>query len=210
MKSLEKGQDKIQKICDQLRRQTLEPAKQEAAKIVEEAKQQAACLQEEAMRQAELLLKQAQRQIEQERAVFHSSLQQAAKQALEGLRQEIEQKLFNQELEKALNESLSDPTIIAKCINGMIQAVEKEGLATDLAAIIPEQISPLDVYGLLLDRVKKRLNKQPLEVGSFQGGAQLRLVDRKMTLDLSNQAIKELLAHYLRKDFRAFIFLVRE
>lgn len=206
MKSLEKGQDKIQKICDQLRHQTLEPAKEEAAKIIEEAKQKVAKMQQEALQHAEQLLKQARNQIEQERLVFHSSLRQAAKQVLEGLRQEIENKLFNQELEKALNESLADPQVIAKCINGMIDAVEKEGLATDLAAIIPQQISPVEVYSFLLDRTKRKLEEGSLEVGSFRGGAQLRLVDRRMTLDLSVQAMTELLATYLRKDFRPFIF----
>ena len=206
MKSLEKGQDKIQKICDRLRRQILEPAEEEALKIIEEAREKAVSLQEEAEQQSEQLLKQTRSQIEQERAVFDSSLQQAGKQALERLRQEIEHKLFNQELEKTLNELLVDPHMIAKCINGMIQAVEKEGLSIDLVAVIPHLISPIEVYALLLDRAKERLKESSLEVGNFNAGAQLRLVDRRMTLDLSAQAIKELLSHYLRKDFRSFIF----
>ena len=37
MKGLETGKDKIQKICDALRKETLEPAKQEAREIVEKA-----------------------------------------------------------------------------------------------------------------------------------------------------------------------------
>lgn len=38
MKSLEKGKDKIQKICDKLRGKTLEPAEKEARQILEDAK----------------------------------------------------------------------------------------------------------------------------------------------------------------------------
>ena len=41
MKGLESGKDKIQKICDALRKETLEPAKQEAREIVENAHMQA-------------------------------------------------------------------------------------------------------------------------------------------------------------------------
>ena len=37
----DKGQDKIKKICDQLREETLEPAKQEAEEMLENAKKQA-------------------------------------------------------------------------------------------------------------------------------------------------------------------------
>ena len=38
MKSLEKSQDKIQKISKQLRHEILEPAQEEAKKIIEDAK----------------------------------------------------------------------------------------------------------------------------------------------------------------------------
>ena len=37
MQALEKGQEKIQKICDQLRRNTLEPAELNSTSIIEEA-----------------------------------------------------------------------------------------------------------------------------------------------------------------------------
>jgi len=53
MKTLEKGQDKIQKISDQLRREILEPAQEEAKKIIEEAKRKASHLNMEAEKQAE-------------------------------------------------------------------------------------------------------------------------------------------------------------
>ena len=84
MRSLEKGQDKIQKICDKLRHDTLEPAEEEAQQILKEARKKAESIKAEAERHAEQLVKQARGQIEQERNVFHSSLHQAAKQTIEG------------------------------------------------------------------------------------------------------------------------------
>lgn len=206
MRSLEKGQDKIQKICDKLRHETIEPAKDEAQMILAEARKRAEDIKAEAERHAEQLLKQARGQIEQERNVFHSALQQAAKQTVEGLRQEIEHKLFNEELENMVEKQLSDPKVIAEIINGLVQAVEKEGLTTDLTAIIPRLVSSEDVNALLLERVRKRLKNKPLEMGGFAGGAQVKLHGKKMTLDLTDQAIRELLAHYIRKDFRKLIF----
>lgn len=206
MRSLEKGQDKIQKICDKLRHETLEPAEQEAQRILEEARKKADAIRAEAEFHAEQLLKQARGQIEQERNVFHSALQQAAKQMVEGLRQEIEHKLFNEELQNILEKQLADPKMIAELINGVVKAIEKEGLATDLTAVIPRLISPDDVNTLLIENVRKRLKGKPLEIGAFAGGAQVKLHGKKMTIDLSDQAIKELLAQYIRKDFRKLIF----
>lgn len=206
MRSLEKGQDKIQKICDQLRLETLEPAEQEAQRMIEEGRRRAEEIQADAERQAEQMIKQARGQIEQERNVFHSSLQQAAKQTVEGLRQEIEHHLFNEELHSLLETQMADPKVVADLINGIVGAVEKEGLATDLTAVIPRSISVEDVNSLLIENIRRRLKGKPLEVGNFAGGAQLKLIGKKMTIDLTDQAIKELLAHYMRKDFRKLIF----
>jgi V/A-type H+-transporting ATPase subunit E len=174
--------------------------------ILAEARKRAEDIKAEAGRHAEQLLKQARGQIEQERNVFHSALQQAAKQTIEGLRQEIEHKLFNEELQNTLEKQLTDPKVIAEIINGIVQAVEKEGLTTDLTAVVPRLVSVEDVNALLLERVRKRLKNKPLEIGGFAGGAQVKLHGKKMTLDLTDQAIRELLAHYIRKDFRKLIF----
>ena len=206
MRSLEKGQDKIQKICDQLRLETLEPAEQEAQRIIEEGKRRAEEIQADAERQAEQMIKQTRGQIEQERNVFHSSLQQAAKQTVEGLRQEIELHLFNEELHNLLETQMGDPKVVAELINSIVSAVEKEGLTTDLTAVIPRSISDEDVRSLLTENIRKRLKGKSLEVGNFAGGAQVKLIGKKMTIDLTDQAIKELLAHYMRKDFRKLVF----
>jgi V/A-type H+-transporting ATPase subunit E len=206
MKSLENSQDKIQKICDKIRRETIEPAKEESHIIIEEAKQKALEIKAEAEQHKEQLLKHARAQIEQERSVFTSSLQQATKQTLEALRQEIEQRLFNEELQTILDKQLSDPRVVADLINAITRAIEKEGLATDISAVIPRSVSADDISALLLDSVKKRLRDKPLLIGSFTGGVQVKLIGKRMTIDISDQALKEILANYVRKDFRQHIF----
>lgn len=206
MKTLETGQDKIQKICDKLRHETLEPAKDEARHLIATAKKKGEELIADAEKQAEHLLKQAREQIEQERNVFHSSLQQAAKQAVEALRQEIENRLFNEQLQTVLDKNLADPKVVAQLINGIVKALEKDGVKVDLSAVIPRTVSPEQVIALLLNETKARLKDTPLELGSFGGGVQVKLQGKRMTIDLTDQAIKELLAAYARKDFRQIIF----
>jgi V/A-type H+-transporting ATPase subunit E len=206
MKSLEKGQDKIQKICDKIRHETIEPAKLEAKNIIDASKKNAEAIIAEAEEQAAQLVKQARGQIEQERNVFHSSLQQAAKQAMEALRQEVEQKFFNEELQSILEKELVNPKLIADLINALVLSLDKEGISGDLSAAIPRTVSAEDVNKLLIDGVRKRLKNKPLELGHFAGGAQVKLHGKKITIDLTDHAIKELLANYVRKDFRQMIF----
>ncbi|MBA3720977.1 MAG: V-type ATP synthase subunit E [Parachlamydiaceae bacterium] len=206
MKTLETGQDKISKICDKLRRETLEPAKDEAHLIIEAAKKKADEIILEAEKHAEQIIKNAKGQIEQERNVFHSSMQQASKQAVEALKQDIEQHVFNQELHLVLEKQLADPKVIAQLINGIVKALENEGLSVDLTAVIPKTVSAQEVSALLLDAVQKRLKNKPLEIGNFSGGVQLKLQGKRMTIDLTEQALKELLSNYVRKDFRQLIF----
>ncbi len=206
MKTLERGQDKIQRICDKIRHETLEPAKQEAQAVIAAAKKKAEHLVAEAEHQAEQLIQHARAQIEQDRHVFLSSLEQAAKQTLGSLRQDIEQRFFNEGLQDLLAKQLASPQLIANLINGIVKALKRDGIEADLKAIIPHSVSPTDISSLLLDEVCKKLKDKPLEIGGFAGGAQVKLQDKKMTIDLTDQALKELLANYMRKDFRQLIF----
>jgi V/A-type H+-transporting ATPase subunit E len=206
MRSLEKGKDKVQKICDMLRRETLEPAQLEAESLLLEAKQRADAIREEAEQHAKQLIQQAKAQIEQERNIFHSALQQAVKQTIEILKQEIENKFFNENLSLILEQQLSDPKLIAKLINSIVEAIDREGLNTELTAVVAKNISVKDVNALLIENVRNRLKGNPLEIGNFEGGVQVKLHGKKMTLDISDQVLKEIVVRYMRKDFRAFIF----
>ena len=206
MKTLEDGKNRIQKICDVLTKETLEPAHQEAEKILNKARNNAEKIIADAKKHAEELLDQAKKGIEQERRVFKSSLLQAGKQGVESLKQEIEEKLFNQELNQLIVDNSVDPKVIAKLINCVTEAIKKDGISSDLSAIIPQEVSADSVNKLLLTGVVDKLQEKSVVVGSFSGGAQLRLNDKKMTIDISDEAIKELLTAYIRKDFREMIF----
>jgi V/A-type H+/Na+-transporting ATPase subunit E len=205
-KTLEKGEDKIQKICDALRKETLEPAKKEAEELVAEAKARGEQIIADARAEAEKILAHAKVNIEQERNIFHSSLEQSAKQGLEELRQTIEKKLFNDELQHLVSKQTRDPKVIAKLVEAMVKAVEKEGVKTDISAIIPQTVKPADVNALLAEGILNRLKEGGVVVGGFSGGVQVKLHGEKMTIDMTEQSLIDLLSKYLRKDFREMVF----
>lgn len=206
MKTLDRGQDKIQKISDELRRETLEPAKKEAEKIIAEAKARAEQIISEAEQHGKKIIEEARTVIEQERNVFQSSLVQASKQSVEALRQSIETKLFNQELDKALQKYTVDPEIIGKLINALVQSIQKDGISADFSAIIPSQISDKQINALLVDQVLKQLKEKSVVIGDLSGGVQVKLHDKKFTIDMSEQALKDLITRHIRKGFRDLIF----
>ncbi len=206
MQTLEKGQDKIAAICKTLTVETIEPAKEEAAQIVDRAKAEAAKIVSQAKKEAESLHDRARQEIAKERNVFNSSLLQAGKQGVEALRQDIEEKLFNQELATIVEKGSTDPKLIATLIEALVAAVAKEGTQADLTAVIPKAVSAADVTSALGKSVVDRLKGGAVQVGSFKGGAQLKWHDRKLTLDFSDGAVQELLSQYVRKDFRKLLF----
>ena len=59
---------------------------------------------------------------------------------------------------------------------------------------------------LLLENVRSKLKGQTVTVGSFVGGAQIKIEGKRMTIDITDKALSELLASYVRKDFRKILF----
>jgi len=206
MKTLEKGQDKIQKIIEELRRDTLEPAHKEADKIIAEAQARAQELLRSADKKAEELLEQARQTIEQEQNIFQSSLSQGVKQSIEALRQEIEHRLFDEQLGESIKKETSNPAIVAKIVETLITAIQRDGVSADFTAIIPKQVSAQEVNAYLTKEILQKLREHTVVVGNFGGGAKIKLNDRRLTIDISDAALKDLLSRYLRKDFRHLVF----
>ncbi len=196
MKTLEQGQEKIQKICDKLKTEIIEPAKKEAETIIAEAKARAHQIVKEAEKQAADTLKDVKTDIEQERHVFQSAMKQSARLTVESLKQEIQQKFFNQEFYLLVEKSSSDPQLIVRLLEAIIKAIEKDGLSANFSALVPKTISQKEVNALLGEHLLKKLKEQSVVLGDFAGGAQVKLHDKKLTIDISDKALIELLANF--------------
>ncbi len=198
--------DKVKKICDSIRQSALEPAQEEANKIIEEARNEARQIIKDAKADAEKQLAEVRKQITSERNVFKASLHLACKQTLATLKQEIEHKVFNEELGNILASHIQDPKVIAQFINAVTEALAKEGVDADLLAIIPEKIQPQEVAKLLAQNTLHRLKDQSLKFGNIRGGVQIKLEGKYLTIDLSDEALKDLVASFVREDYRNLIF----
>ncbi len=203
---MDKGQDKINRICNELRYETLEPAKLEAEKIIADALERSEQIIAEAKTSAKNIVEESRGVIERERNVFNSSLAQASEQTLESLRQKIEQAFFNSNLQELIVNVTSAPKVIGRLINSIVESVEKEGLSKDFTAVIPRTSSSEEIARCLTEDVLAKLENNPLLLGNFEGGAQVKLLDKKLTLVLTDKELIEFLKLYVRKDFRKFLF----
>lgn len=208
MKGLETGKDKVKKICDILKRETLEPAKLEAETIVISARHEADEILADAHQTAKKMIEDALIENEKQKAIFQTSLTQACRQTLDALKEKIEQKLFNPELSKLVTKPLQDPKIIAELINVVIRAIEREGTHTDLSAVISSTVPARAVNELLTSQVIEKLKEKGVLLSTMAGGIEIKLLQNNITIDLSDETLKELVAAYIRKDFREFVFKI--
>lgn len=206
MKGLETGKDKVKKICELLKRETLEPAQVEAQQIIDTARRRADEIIAEAHRKIEEMHEQAHLEIGQQKSIFEASLSHACRQTLEVFKEKIEQKLFNPELTQLLAKPLQESKVVAQLIEAVVQAIEKEGIESDLSAFISSAVPAEEVNALLSKKILQRLKEKGVLLSSMGGGIEIKIVDQNVTIDLSDNAFKELVAHYIRKDFRRLLF----
>ena len=206
MSDLEKAQERINVICEKIRVETLTPAKLEAQQIIVEARNEAERIKLLARQEAEKILEDAKRGLEIEKQIFTSSLEQAAKQAIELLKQKIESSLFNPALEKWVIDQLGGAKEDAKLIEALVKAINADGLKTDLTIKIPQAFTPDEITSNLSRHILDMLKGSAIEVSDIKGGAKVSLKGKHMSLDLSDTALRELIASFVRKDFRKVFF----
>jgi V/A-type H+-transporting ATPase subunit E len=208
MSNLATGKDKIQEICDSIRKETLEPVKQEAREIVENAHLQAVAIVKQAKSEAEAARLAASQDIAEKQRLFQASLELSCRQGIESLKQKIEQELFNPELSEMVVKETSTPHILVRLLESFMKSLEEKGIEEDFEAVIPKDISPRTINGMLVGKILERLKNKSVELGDFHGGVQIRMKDRKITIDISDVALREIIAAYIRRDFRELVFQV--
>ncbi len=203
---METGKDKVKKICDVLRRETLEPAKKQAEEMISTARQDAEKIIDEARLIVQRIEYEAKQEIERQKTVFQSSLSQACKQAIETLRQSVEEKLFNPELTRLITKQTQEPNLLAQLVKAVVSALEKDGLEANLSVYIPAAVPAKEINSLLGVNILERLKDKSVLIGPLTGGIEVKLHKENITIDISDTALKEIIATYIRKDFRELFF----
>lgn len=206
MKETVSGKDKIQQICSLLKKEAIEPAKQEANEIVENAQMQASEIVGKATQEAEKLLAEAEKKIEEKKRAFESSLAMASSQAVEGLKQQIEAQLFSKALNELVTNSTVDSKLLAQLIEVIIEGIKKDGVNSDLSVLIGNNFNATEVSESISKSILEMLKEKEVVLGGFANGVAIKIHEQNITLDLSEEALTDLLTQFVRKDFRKFFF----
>lgn len=206
---LESANKKVQEICDILREETLSPARREAKRILEEAKWQADEMIAKAKGEVTKIYQENEKKLEQQKTIYGSALHLAGKQAVTKLKQSIVE-LFSHEWEKELKSEMKKSDVVAKLVEKLIQAIEKEGLGANFLAIVPREVGMDKIMSHISSSTLAKLKEGKVALGDIHGGAQVKLVDQKMVIDMSDDAVIDLLRSYVTEEIRNKIFANEE
>ena len=206
MKLMDSSEDKVKKICDTLVKETLEPALKEKEALLEAAKDQAEAIIQNAKSKAKKMAEEAQKKRDEEQAVFESSLKVAAQKGLTHLRDTIETKLFHPEMDQQIAKALGNSDVIVKLIDAIVKGLQDEGMKSELEVIISKNFKPAEIAAGLAKSTVDQLKGKTVETGIE--GVMVKCEAAHFGVDITQQAIKEIVLRYAQENLRSILFNV--
>lgn len=206
MEIVDSGKDKVKKICETLKKQTLDPAKQEARNIIDHALKEAEKIIKQAKDEAKEILEEQKVKLHQEKKAFFSSLNLAGKQTIEALKQQIQHHLFDQNIAKAFHKSTQDESLVVEFIQAIVNGVKKEGINCDFEIYLPRALSKQKIIEKLAASSVDQIQAHDIHLADFGGGVKVKLKDHHIVIEMTDESLKTLFSQFVRDEFRALIF----
>jgi V/A-type H+-transporting ATPase subunit E len=101
---------------------------------------------------------------------------------------------------------MSSEDSISKAISVIFNLIEKNGLGVNLQVLLPKHADLNKISDQLISQFKDKLLKSSVQVDGIKGGCEIKLIDKKISIEMTDIAIKELLASYVMPELREKIF----
>lgn len=208
----------VQSLISRLRDEGIKAGQQEADRLVQEAQHQAVQILSQAKAEAEDLREKARRQIEADRVASHEAIQMAFRDTLLKLGSEL-RTAFSAHVKRLVSMELEERDFLRKCILIIVgyaaERLPKDqplevliaddlfvavGDKTELTAVGKDRLRDL-VLGISKEMLREGVDLKP--AGHTERGMRVRLVGQDLELDLSDEALSEILLQYLTPRFRA-------
>ena len=209
----------VQALIDRLREQGVEAGRSEGDRLVAEARDRAGQILAEARSEAEAIRDRARDDVDAERRAADEALKLAARDTVLALKQDMAAR-FAEEVKRLVALEMQDHTFLQRLILEVAgRAGESLPVGAPLEVILPREAVGVEelrakpeaardgtlthlVLGLSRDMLRIGVE---LAVGDHRAGIRLRLTDRDMQLDLTDEAVAALLLHHLLPRFRALL-----
>ncbi len=205
MTQLESGRDKVNEICRMIRNDTLQPAKDEAARIIAEAQAEADAIIAKANEDADDILQGLKKDLERQKSVYEATIELGIKQGIAKLRQLITG-IFSDQLHQMINREMGKVDVMANIIKVLIEAIKCEGIDANIKVALAKGVDKEGLFEALSSKVKEKIEKDQIEIGDFKAGAAIKIVDKKISIEMTDKAVLELLSTYLSEDLRQKLF----
>lgn len=210
----------VQDLIDRLRDEGVAEGRARAQQIVEEAERRAAWTLRQAEEEAERIKREARQEAERLRAAADQAIRAAGRDAILDLKAELTAR-FSARVEQLVGQAMDEPEVLRDLIlavAGRVREGERLEAAERLQVLLPARTPDLAELrrhagegGDPLARLTIGLSAADLRdgveigVGDQGRGIRLRLVDTDIAIDLTDEAVADLLLEHLLPRFRALL-----
>ncbi|MGD2076668.1 MAG: hypothetical protein PVG38_17340 [Gammaproteobacteria bacterium] len=210
----------VEGLIERLRYEGVENGRREAERILEEAQRRANEIIDQAELDADQIRQDAQRAVEHLKVSGKEALEVAARDTLITLKTQLTNR-FAQEVKRLVSEQMHSAELLRRLILEVTgQAAEQIGAEDRLKIMLPRDVvgleslrrDPGELAGGELTRFVQALSEDCFrkgvtfgEMDGKRGGITIRLEDRAMTIDLTDEAVAALLLEHLQPRFRALL-----
>ncbi len=216
------GQDAstgVQALIDRLRDQGVAAGREQAAQIVAQAREEAADLVAAAREEAQQLLAEARAESARVRESGKAAVALAARDAQLQLREELVTR-FSSRIRHLVREALDDRETLHRLVLAVAGRVAGDEIGeASVDVVLPSRVTDLDdlkrdpdgagadaltqlVRGVTADLLREGV---ALRTGSHRSGLVVAIRDAGITVDLTDEAVTDLLMRHLRPRFRALL-----
>ena len=211
----------VQELINRLRDEGVKAGQEKSDQVLREAQEQAFRIVAQAKAEAEEILSKARSEIETERAAANESLRVAIRDT--GLKMEAELKAdFAAHVKRLVSVELSDREFLRQIVLAIagMAAGDKACEGQPVEVLLPQNLFETDeretrltekgqdrmrhlVLGISGDMLREGVDLKPSE--EISGGIRIRLVGEDLEIDLSDQAISDLLLQNLLPRYQAIV-----
>lgn len=212
----------VEDLISRLRDEGVEKGRSEADKILAKAKKEADAILVKARKEADAYYSKRQEEMESYEQALEEDLRNVFRDNLLKMQENLVTQ-FTQKIQRLISEATAEEDILERMILEIVGKERKSGKVDDaknIEVLLPETVMGVDYLRQNPERVKEgRLSKFVMEktaellrdgvsistANDIKGGIKVLLKDEKVTIDISEKALGDMVMKHLQPRFRAIL-----
>ncbi|MDX9781847.1 MAG: hypothetical protein RBT35_02575 [Bacteroidales bacterium] len=201
-------QNKLQELTDKLYNEGLSKGKQEADEMVVRAKNEAAAILADARAESDRILSVAKKDAQDIKQKMETEIQMAFRQTITALKNQIENTLISNSINKTVSEVSDKTTFLKELIISAISAFNPKGSdVVSLSLLLPEN-KQADLESFFKGEATKQMQEgvQVKFDNKLQNGFKIGPAKEGYHISFTDKDLQHLFSEYLKPKTREFLF----